>query len=76
MKRKTFTYSNAGFGREATTVRLKCADMSDQELALWLVWFDEHNEQEWETPRERSYFRVNHANATAERSWRKREIPF
>jgi len=75
MKRKTMTYSNAGFGREATQSRLNFANMSDAELAVWVVWFGEHNEQEWEGERERSYFRVNKASMHAEKLWRNKEIP-
>jgi len=76
VKRKVFTYSNAGFGREATTINLPFANMTDGELTVWGIWFSEHHEQDYPTPRERSYFRINKANQHAEVLWRKNGMHF
>lgn len=76
MKHKEMSLSNMGLWREATTKRLPLANATDKELAVWEIWFSEHNEQDYPTPRERSYFRANKANLHAEIMWRKQEIPF
>lgn len=76
MKRKEMTLSNMGLWREFTTVYMNFANMTDKELAVWQVWVSEHNAQDYPTPRERSYFRVNAGNLKTEVKWRKSEIPF
>jgi len=62
--------------RLATTKRLSFSNMSDDALEIWSIWFEEHHEQDYSDPRERSYFRVNYANLRAEIMWRNKEIPF
>lgn len=69
-----FTFGHAG--RTATTQRLKFTDMSDAALTVWKMWFEDHYEQDYSDPRERSYFRINKANCHAETIWRYSGIPF
>lgn len=76
MNRKEMTYSNAGFQRLVSTKLLPFANMSDGELAVWEVWLNKHYEDEFPTPRERSFFRRNRAQCYAEKLWRNKEIPF
>lgn len=76
MKRKVMTADNAGLGRQASQRSINYAMCSNDELKLWEIWFAEHNEQDYETPRERSYFRVNKAQCHAEVKYRATGMPF
>jgi len=61
---------------DPTQTRLNFVDMQDERLYEWKAWFDEHNEQMFESPRQRSYFRINAANMKAEIAWRNSTFPF
>lgn len=76
MKRKQMSIDNAGIQRLATTKFLPFVYMSNDELATFETWFKTHYEDEFKTPRERSFFRRNRGQCYAEKKWRNGEIPF
>jgi len=56
--------------------QLNFVNMSDGDLAAWSVWASKRHEQDYHDARQRSYFRINNANMTAEIHWRAGDIPF
>lgn len=56
--------------------RIPLVNLTDAELSAWATWFGKMSEDMFSDPRQKSYFRLNSANLTAEIMWRKKELPF